>query len=54
MKMRDGVFICQQNTIWHLRLVNPMHFDMRGNACTIKKPAHSHELAGFSKLTLII
>ncbi len=37
MKMRDGVFICQQNTIWHLRLVNPMHFDMRGNACTIKK-----------------
>lgn len=24
-----GVFICQQNMIWHLCLVNPMRFDMR-------------------------
>ncbi len=49
-----GVFICQQNMIWHLCLVNPLRFDMRDIDCVIKKPARSHELAGFKKLTLII
>lgn len=49
-----GFLYVNKNMIWHLCLVNPMRFDMRDIDCVIKKPARSHELAGFKKLTLII